>query len=204
MRDISRRSACASGSKEHQRSWWGGRTVAFCTGFAPILKLVRLERRQAFQPANLPGWTFCSWRLRMKSTTNCAVGFAVLLSSVQIQWGQPLPVQVGVGAESPPAGDVAYQIVARGPHHRVWSRVALETNALGNAVAHTNSYTELATGMHYASNGQWLESKAEIELLADGAAACARPIRLGPGNAAASADRVFRSAGAGHDGQGSG
>ena len=32
-------------------------------------------------------------------------------------------------------------------------------------------YTELATGLHYQENGQWLESKETIDLLPDGRAA---------------------------------
>ena len=49
------------------------------------------------------------------------------------------------------------------------------TNALGEAAAQTNSFTELETGMHFLRNGQWMESEAKIELLADGAAATNGP-----------------------------
>jgi hypothetical protein len=63
-----------------------------------------------------------------------------------------------------------YQIVERGPNHRVIQRVTW-TNELGKAVARTNAYTELATGMHYRENGQWKESKAKIKAFPDGAVA---------------------------------
>ena len=62
-------------------------------------------------------------------------------------------------------------ISERGAHHRVWSRVTWETNAVGRSVARTNSYTELETGMHYLEESKWKESKAEIELVPGGAVA---------------------------------
>ncbi len=65
--------------------------------------------------------------------------------------------------ESPPT------IVERGANHRVWARVVLETNRLGEIIARTNSYTELETGMHYLEIGQWKESSAEIQITATGA-----------------------------------
>src|SRR2546425_3085210 len=63
------------------------------------------------------------------------------------------PTSVGVIASqtAPVAlGDTksAYRIAERGPHHRVWQRVTAETNPLGRVHYRTNSYTELATGMH--------------------------------------------------------
>jgi len=114
----------------------------------------------------------------MKCTTNYSIGFALLLSSAQIQLGQPIPAQVGVAAEESPAGSAAYQIVSRGPNERVWSRVTWGTNAFGKAVARTNCFTELETSMHHWRNGQWLESEAKIELLADGAAATNGPCQV--------------------------
>ncbi len=52
-----------------------------------------------------------------------------------------------------------YQITERTGHSRNWSKVTWTTNRLGFVVPQTNSaYTELATGMHYLSDGQWLES----------------------------------------------
>lgn len=64
-------------------------------------------------------------------------------------------------------------VTERGPHHRIWTRVGWETNKLGWVVARTNSYVELATGMHYLEGGEWRESKEEIEILPHGAGAAA-------------------------------
>ncbi len=68
-----------------------------------------------------------------------------------------------------------YSVIERGAHHRVWASVTWETNKLGWGVARTNSYTELATGMHYLSEkSEWTESREEIEILPKDAGAVAR------------------------------
>ena len=51
------------------------------------------------------------------------------------------------------------------------SRVIQATDADGKAITQTNSYTELATGLHYLQDGKLVESKAEITLLPQGGAA---------------------------------
>jgi hypothetical protein len=66
--------------------------------------------------------------------------------------------------------DARYAIAGRGPNHRVWTRVTLVTNAVGEVATRTNAYTELATGMHYQQDGQWAESQDLIELTSDGGA----------------------------------
>lgn len=75
--------------------------------------------------------------------------------------------------QPPPApGPTAdYAITERGPHHRVWSRVTWETNALQRPVPITNSYTELQTGLHRWQNNQWIESVPVITPVAGGAIA---------------------------------
>jgi hypothetical protein len=64
-----------------------------------------------------------------------------------------------------------YTVTERGPHHRVWSCVTWHTNAPGAGEAQTNSYTELATGLHFFQDGQWVESREEIAVVAEGAVA---------------------------------
>ncbi len=65
-------------------------------------------------------------------------------------------------------------VLERGPNHRLVRHVSWQTNATGQIAARTNTYTELGTGMHYQENGVWKESKAEIEILPNGAGAVAR------------------------------
>jgi hypothetical protein len=63
-----------------------------------------------------------------------------------------------------------YEAVSRDGNSKVWQKVTLETNDVA-VVAKTNSYTELATGAAYFSNGQWLDSNPEIQITATGAQA---------------------------------
>ena len=95
---------------------------------------------------------------RSKLTDLAAAG---LLLTVPVAFAQPV------------SRDEA-TIIERGPHHRLWQRVEVETNDfLGQVVYRTNiAYAELETGMHFLSkDGEWAESRPEIELLEDGAAA---------------------------------
>ncbi len=63
------------------------------------------------------------------------------------------------------------RVVDRGPHHKVWQWETYEQSPEGQIVPHIHQYTELATGLHYRSNGQWLDSKEVISILPDGTAA---------------------------------
>jgi hypothetical protein len=57
----------------------------------------------------------------------------------------------------------AYIISDRGLHHRVLQKVVSARSPSGRVISVTNdAYMELATGMHYLQDGQWLESKEEI------------------------------------------
>src|SRR5690349_6723221 len=85
-----------------------------------------------------------------------------------------------VAPGSPPALDATladsgggnYAIMERGANHKVWARGVWEQDPSGQAVARTNAYTELATGMHYKNEGGlWAEAKEEIEAFAGGAVA---------------------------------
>jgi hypothetical protein len=58
-------------------------------------------------------------------------------------------------------------VTERGAHHRVWQKQTLEETPSGTRT-NVSSYTELATGLHYLENGEWQESRAEIEIVADG------------------------------------
>lgn len=64
-----------------------------------------------------------------------------------------------------------YTVVSRGPHHRVWQGVTVQTNAQGAAVYRTNSYTEMQTGMHVWRNSQWQDADETIQIVPGGAVA---------------------------------
>ena len=67
--------------------------------------------------------------------------------------------------------DTPYAVTEQGANHRVWQRTTYETTPDGRQVPHIHKYTELATGLHYWKNGQWVGSKEEIDILPNGAAA---------------------------------
>lgn len=71
-----------------------------------------------------------------------------------------------------PPEDTPYTVVNRDANSRVWERTTYEQGASGEIVPHIHRYEELATGMHYlGENGEWVESKEQIDILPDGSAA---------------------------------
>ena len=76
-------------------------------------------------------------------------------------------------------------MVNQGGNSRVWQRTEYELSPDGQIEARTNSYTEIASGLNYFNNGQWLPSKEEIDIQpsSDGASAIQRAHRsYFPGN----------------------
>jgi len=71
-----------------------------------------------------------------------------------------------------PSSVVGYRIGEQGADSRVWQKIVRTVNAQGRTVLQTNqAYVELATGLNYWKNGQWVESKEEIDILPNGTAA---------------------------------
>jgi len=63
------------------------------------------------------------------------------------------------------AQEFAKVVLDRGAHHRTIGRVTRELDNVGQAILVTNSYVELATGMHYWEDNQWKETKEQIEII---------------------------------------
>jgi hypothetical protein len=78
-------------------------------------------------------------------------------------------------AQTPPATNEpdssGYSIVRRGPNSRIWQRALLCTNAVGDVTTNLQSYTELATGVCYLSNGEYVDTVEQVEPVAGGAQA---------------------------------
>jgi hypothetical protein len=72
---------------------------------------------------------------------------------------------------SMPGQDAPYAIVNRDANSRVWERTTYELGPSGEMIPHVHRYTEMATGLNYQKDGQWLPSKEEIDLLPTGGAA---------------------------------
>jgi hypothetical protein len=64
----------------------------------------------------------------------------------------------------------ARRVVERGANQRVWQWETYEKSPKGKITTCVHKYKELATGMHYWQNNQWVESKEQIGLLPQGGA----------------------------------
>ncbi|HEY0549119.1 MAG TPA: lamin tail domain-containing protein, partial [Verrucomicrobiae bacterium] len=99
-----------------------------------------------------------------------AVGLTPLLSAPSFS----LLAAAAVG-DNPPERTV----VARDAHRRIWQRDNLITTADGKLVNQPKRVVEIATGLHYrGETGEWKESRDEIEIVADGAAATKGPHKV--------------------------
>lgn len=107
----------------------------------------------------------------------------LIASSIAACLAQTLPpppraTELNADATGPKQNPAVFSIVERGENHRVWQRIMQETDNFGRTAWRTNAYNELETGMHYRAGDEWRETRAEIELLADGAAATNGPHKV--------------------------
>jgi hypothetical protein len=76
---------------------------------------------------------------------------------------------IGTGG---PSSIVGYQIGEQGADSRVWQKIVRTEDAQGHSILQTNqAYVELTSGLNHLVNGQWVESKEEIDLLPNSTAA---------------------------------
>jgi hypothetical protein len=61
-------------------------------------------------------------------------------------------------------------IVARDANSRVWQWTEYEQGPNSEVIPKTHQYAELATGLCYQQNGQWVDSQEQISILPDGSA----------------------------------
>jgi len=100
----------------------------------------------------------------MKALLNNFIIFASLLYSGIYCQAQSSNNNVTVPPSTP------YSIVARDANSRVWESTSYELSPSGEVIPHLNHYTELATGLCYRQNDQWLDSQELINILSDGTA----------------------------------
>ncbi len=106
----------------------------------------------------------------MKTSWLTIALLALTVSGTQGQVSQSgAPAIAGQGTV--PTQDTPWAAVSKGANQQVWQKTTYETLPSGQAVPHLHQYTELATGLHYWNNGQWLDSKEEIDILPNGTAA---------------------------------
>jgi RHS repeat-associated protein len=86
-------------------------------------------------------------------------GFITLCRAQTVQSPVTMPVP------TPPA------IVARDANSRVWQWIEYQRGPNGQPVPRAHQFTELASGLCYQQNGQWVDSQEKINILPDGTAA---------------------------------
>jgi RHS repeat-associated protein len=98
----------------------------------------------------------------------CLLGAVVMLPL-----GALAQAQQGIqAANSVDTNSASYTVTDLGGSYRVWQNVVPSPADQSGQVAYqTNSFTELATGMNYMDNGQWMESSENIQITAEGGAA---------------------------------
>jgi hypothetical protein len=92
------------------------------------------------------------------------------------RFGVPLWLANVLLAVASQANDAPYTAVSRSPHETVWQRLEWTTDSLGQAVARTNEFVELATGLNFfdeTTTQQFQPSREEWLAYADGVVALA-------------------------------
>jgi hypothetical protein len=69
------------------------------------------------------------------------------------------------------ASPTPFSIIQRSANSRVWEQTTYELSSSGQVIPHVHHYTELASGLCYQQNGQWMDSQEQINILPDGSAA---------------------------------
>ena len=72
---------------------------------------------------------------------------------------------------APSTNAAAYAVADSGPNFRIWQQAVASTNGQGQVINHINSYTELATGLNFLSNGVFVPASENIQITAGGGAA---------------------------------
>ncbi|MGP8218816.1 MAG: immunoglobulin domain-containing protein [Limisphaerales bacterium] len=106
----------------------------------------------------------------MKTSWLTIVLLIFAASRIQGQVSQSGPPAIA-GQGTGPVQDTPYAVVSKGANQQVWQKTTYETLPSGQTVLHIHQYTELATGLHYWNNGQWVDSKEEINILPNGTTA---------------------------------
>ena len=123
--------------------------------------MIRRQLKQSRNGKGLAGFDGLSWFIgSLPGRSDSLLMKTLLIASIasfasSLAFGQP----------------VAPAVVERGPNHRVWQRTITSVLPNGRVAERKSSYTELATGLHYWKDGQWAESKEEIEIFQGAAAA---------------------------------
>jgi Concanavalin A-like lectin/glucanases superfamily len=100
------------------------------------------------------------------TSTGWLLQFALFLFCTSICFGQTSPI-----GDTNGVSPGTYVCVQRGPDSKVWQETFLSTNASGDVTTNIQSYTELATGICYLTNNEYVDSVEEVDPVPGGAQA---------------------------------
>jgi hypothetical protein len=106
---------------------------------------------------------------RVLASVLTVAGVCFFAPSSQSQTTPPNSSPPGAGKPSLPV-PTPYQIAERGANHQVWERYTFEKAQDGTLVAKPHRIVELATGMNYQKQGQYVKSEEQIIPLPQGGA----------------------------------
>jgi RHS repeat-associated protein len=129
-----------------------------------LMRILGWKRRILYQRVVFPAFLPSSIFLRMEKVY-CAL---LLLLSIFVGNCQQVGGDVGNSEQISPSTP---SIVEQDGNSQVWQWITYDADPSGNFVTNTHSYTELATGLNYLSNGQWVASSEDIDILPNGTAA---------------------------------
>jgi len=136
------------------------------------MRFFRLGEENCLSSGCFPGSSITSDLFfdSMKTSWLTIVLLVFAASRIQGQVSQSGPPAIA-GQGTVPVPDTSYAVVSKGANQQVWQRTTYEMKPDGKQIPHIHQYTELATGLHYWNNGQWVDSKEEINILPNSTAA---------------------------------
>ena len=136
-------------------------------------RLMRLGwRGSCLTKGRFPGVPVASDFCFNSMKTSCLTFALLALTAAATQGQVSQPSDPASASQGPvPTQITPYVVVSKGANQQVWQKITYETQPSGQKVPHLHQYIELASGLHYWNNGQWMDSKEEIHILSDGTAA---------------------------------
>jgi hypothetical protein len=146
------------GGYENGNATVSGNQLAIACGWRwfGILVKFRFSSHRSF---DFRAFNFFIMKTSFALTSICFIGVSLIAQTSR----QQLPPQQ--------SADQPYVVVSRDANSRVWERTTYEQSPTGEMLPHKHSYTELATGLHYQKDGEWVESQEKIEIQPQGGAA---------------------------------
>lgn len=142
---------------------------------------VKKGEKYPLETNNVEYFHFPKVALKGSNVMKRLIAFGAVLTWTAVCVNQSLGVEASVSGQAtvkPEKRLTEPTVVERGAHHRIWRRFEIEMGPDGKENRKPRQYTELGTGLHYQENGEWKETKEEIEIQGDVAVASKGPHKV--------------------------